>query len=254
LLKEPQIEQPNEFEKAVLDLFKRLSVCMMILGRRDTGKTDISFLIMETLAKFGVINNFATNVKIYASPFPIDHITNLEDLRFWCENKRGRKLFILDEAGKSLRRRTPMSRLNINLLDQLQILRKYKLSMILIVPHTKYIDSATLGSDVLDAEIIKPNFKNRKLALWLDIMENTKITFTGLPATSVDFDTWDVAPFKKEAPTRKPKFKDQDMNALWDLTHGKAAKEVGLHSQQIARLWRKYIKESLEREPHTSRN
>lgn len=220
----------------------------MILGRRDTGKTDISFLIMETLAKFGVINHFSTNVKVYASPFPIDNITNLEDLRFWCQNKRGRKLFILDEAGKSLRRRTPMSRLNINLLDQLQILRKYKLSMILIVPHTKYIDSATLGSDVLDAEIIKPNFKNPKIALWLDILENKKITFTGLPATSVDFDTWDVAPFKKEAPTRKPKFKDRDMNVLWDWSHGKTAKDLGLKRMQIHRLLKKFVKEVLERE------
>lgn len=227
---------------------------MIVLGRRDTGKTDISFLVMEVLAKFKIIKYFATNVKVYASSFQIDHITNLQDLRLWCENNKGRKLFILDEAGKSLRRRTPMSGLNIELLDQLQILRKYKLSIILIVPHTKYIDSATLGSDVLDAEIIKPNFKNRKIALYLDLLENTKVVFNDVPKTCVDFDTWDVAPFKKEAPTRKPKFKDEEMSALWELTHGKTAKDLGLHSQQVARLWRKYVKESLEREPHASHN
>jgi len=212
----------------------------------------MALLIMETLNKFGVMVKFATNIKIHNSTFPIDHITNLEDLRFWCQDNKGRKLFIFDEAGKSIRRRTPMSKLNVEMLDQLQILRKYKLSLILIAPHDKYIDSATLGSDVLDAIILKPNFKNPKVALYQNIFENLEIWFTDIPATQINFDTWDVAPFRKDSPVRKPKFKEEELNQLWDLTHGKTHKEVGLHSQRVARLWRKYVKESLEREVHSS--
>jgi len=202
----------------------------------------------EILREYGIISHFATNVKIYSSSFHIEYITNLDDLRFWCKNNRGRKLFILDEAGKSLRRRTPMSKLNIKLLDQLQILRKHKLSLILVFPHEKYIDSATLGSDVLDAVIIKPNFQNRHIAIIYDLLQDDQTTFTGIPGTSIDFDTWDVAPFKEHGVAIKPKFKDKDLTVLWEWSHGKTAKEIGLDRKQIHRISTKFIKEVLERD------
>jgi len=242
----------NNLEKEILALFKALSVCIMVMGRRGSGKTDMALLIMETLEKFGVMTTFATNIKIHNSTFHIEHITNLEDLRFWCQDNKGRKLFIFDEAGKSIRRRTPMSKLNVEMLDQLQILRKYKLSLILIAPRDTYIDSATLGTDVLDAIIIKADFKNPKVALYQNIFEDLEVWFTDIPATQIDFDTWDIAPFKKDSPTRKPNFKTEEVNQLWDLTHGKTIKEVGLHRQQVARLWRKFVKEILERQCHKS--
>jgi len=239
----------NNLDKIIIDLFKHtVSVCLLILGRRDSGKTDFSLLIMETLAKFDITKAFATNIKIYESSFPIEYITNLEDLEFWCSNTPGKKLFILDEAGKSLRRRTPMSGLNIKLLDQLQILRKYKLSMILIAPHEKYIDSATLGSDVLDAIIVKPYFKNRKVALYQNVMENEEIWITEIPRTAVKFNTWDVAPFQKDSPVRKPNFKDEQLNILWDWSNGMTAKDLGLDRQTIHRLSTKFIREVLKRE------
>lgn len=241
--------RPNQFESIIIELFKRVtSACLIIFGRRDTGKTDISLLIMETLQKFGIMLHFATNIKIYESPFPIEHITNLQDLEFWCKNNRGKKLFILDEAGKTLRRRTPMSGLNIKLLDNLQILRKYQLSIILIAPHEKYIDSATLGSDVLDAMIIKPNFKNRKIALYRDILEDEEIWFRDIPASCLKFDSFDVAPFRKDAPKEKPKFKDRDLSILWDWSHGKTSQQIGIKRMEIYRLSTKFIKEVLERE------
>jgi len=241
-----RLQQLTELEKTFLDLFKRLSVCISIMGRRGTGKTDLSLLIMEILAKHKVMKNFATNIRIYKSSFPIQHITNLQDLEFWCRNTRGRKLFILDEAGKSLRRRTPMSALNVKLLDQLQILRKYMLSLIIVCPHEKYIDSATLGSDVLDAIIVKPQFKNPKVALYHDIMEDIEIWFTEIPRTSVHFNTWDIAPFKLKRETPTPKFKDEDLNILWEWAHGKTAKQLGLNRNQIRRIVHKFIKETLE--------
>jgi len=144
-----------------------------------------------------------------------------------------------------------MSSLNIKLLDDLQILRKYKLSLILIAPHEKYIDNATLGSDVLDARIIK-NPWNPKIALYVDYFRSTPIEFYDVPRTSVKFDTWDVAPFTEHGPKQKPKFKDRDLEILWDWSHGATVKDLGLHPQQINRLCRKFIREVLEREHHTS--
>jgi len=233
LLKEPQ-PQLTEFEKVIVDLFKReISVCMLIDGRRGSGKTDIALLIAETLNKFNVISEVSSNIRIYKSHFPINHITNLDDLKLWCESSRAKKLFILDEAGKSLRRRTPMSKLNIKLLDNLQILRKYKLSLIMIAPHERFIDTATLGSDILDARITKIS---RKVALYVDAYQTTPIEFWDVPRTSIKFDTWDIAPFVEHGTKQKPKFKDRDLEILWDWSHGATVKDLGLHPQQINRL------------------
>jgi len=242
----------TEFEKAILDLFKRLSVCIAIMGRRDTGKTDLALLIMEILAKFDIIKNFATNIRIYKAPFETRHITNLVDLEYWCQNTPGRKLFILDEAGKTIRRRSAMSRLNIKMLDNLQILRKYKLSLEIVFPADKYIDSAVLGSDVLDAVILKPHYKNRKVALYHDIMEDIEIWFTDVPPTNIHFDSWDIAPFTEKPKFEKPRFKEKDTQILWDWSHGKSLKDLGLHPMQINRLVRRFIKDTLEKQLHPS--
>lgn len=245
--------KPNNLERLIIDLFKSSnSVCLMILGRRDTGKTDLSLLIMETLHKFNVIGEFATNIKVYDPPFHIEYITNLEDLEAWCRSSPNKKLFVLDEAGKSLRRRTPMSALNVRLLDNLQILRKYKLSLILIAPHEKYVDSATLGSDVLDAVIIKPYYRNRKIALYQNLLEDTEIWITEIPPTRLRFNTWDVAPFTKEPPARKPKFRDRQLQILWEWSQGTSHKDLGLHPMQINRLARRFIRETLKQRVHGS--
>lgn len=254
MLKQQTQLQPTILEKTILNLFKRLSVCLIVLGRRGSGKTDISFLVLETLAKFSVIPNFATNVKVYENPLDIEHITNLQDLEHWCQTTVGRKLFILDEAGKSLRRRTPMSKLNVQLLDDLQILRKYKLSIIFIAPHDKYIDSAALGSDVLDAEIIKTNFKNPKIALYIDLLENFDIGFTDIPATLIPFDTWDVAPFRKNAPPEEIKFANGDLQILWRWSNGETYKALDIHPMKLNRICRRFIKDVLENKVHNSHN
>lgn len=246
-----QLKRP--FILFICRLFKRgTSAFLIILGRRETGKTDFALLIAEILWKEGLFKNFATNIKIYSAPFPIEHITNLEDLNFWAENTRGKKLFIFDEYGKAMRRRSPMSSLNLKLIDQLQILRKFKLSTLAITVNEKYVDNAALGSDVLDGVFEKPNYKNQKLALYFDYLENFTQTLTGIPGTSVKFDTWDVAPFKEHGVKAKPKFKDRDLEVLWDWSHGMTVKDLNLHPQQINRLTRKFIKEVLEREHHTS--
>lgn len=247
--------EPNLFEQVILRLFKRLSVCILVLGRRGSGKTDIALYIAEILNKFGILENFGTNIKIHSSDFPIDYITNLEDLESWCKNRVGRKLFIIDEAGKTLRRRTPMSALNIALLDNLQILRKYKLSIILITPAFKYIDSATLGSDILDVIIEKPNSQNPKIALYDDVLSlSEELRFTNLPRTSVAFDTWDVAPFQKQSPKKSPMFKDEQIQKLYEWSQGISHKELGLHPMEINRLARKFVKETLEASAHGSQS
>jgi hypothetical protein len=245
-----QLQQLNEeFVSIITHLFTRAtSAFLIIFGRRETGKTDFSLLIAEILYGKGIMEHFATNIKIENVPFDIKHITNLDDLRLWCRETPGKKLFIFDEFGKAFRRRTPMSSLNVKLIDELQILRKHKLSTIAVTVDEKYIDQTALGSDVLDGVFIKPDYKNPKVALYVDNLEDFKKRIIGIPRTSLDFDTWDVAPFKEHGEKEKPAFKEEMKAGLWDLTHGKTAKEIGWDPQQVARNWRKFVKEMLERE------
>lgn len=233
----------------ILKLFTRgTSAFLIIFGRRETGKTDFSLLIAEILFKEEIIKNFATNIKIYSSHVPFEHITNLEDLKFWCKNTKGRKMFIFDEYGKAMRRRSPMSSLNVKLIDHLQILRKYKLSTVAITVDEKYVDNASLGSDILDGVFLKPNYKNPKIALYEDKLEYYTRTLYDIPATTIKFDTWDVAPFQEHSPKKKPHFKEEHKQLLWDWSHGKTSKEIGLDRKQIHRISTKFIKEVLERE------
>ena len=242
-----QLKKP--FIVFICKLFKRgTSAFLIILGRRDTGKTDFGLLISEIVAREGIIKHVATNIKIYDSPFPIEHITSLDDLKSWVKNTSGRKLFIFDEFGKAMRRRMPMSSLNIHLIDQFQILRKYKLSTIAITVNEKFIDSAVLGTDLLDGYFRKPNYKNRKIALYFDLLENVTQALRGIPKTSIHYDTWDVAPFKEHSDTLPIQFKDKHLEILWKWSHGATGTELHLHPQQINRITRKFIRDVLEKQ------
>lgn len=243
----------RRFKQLIVYLFTRgTSTFIIILGRRESGKTDMSLLITEILNETNSYKMFASNVKVSTSPFKIDYITNLPDLEEWASSSTGLKLFILDEAGKAFRRRTPMSKLNIELIDKLQTLRKYQLSFIFIAPHEKYIDGAGLGSDVLDGVFVKPFFKNPKVAIYEDKLEAFDFTLKDIPRTSLKFDTWDIAPFNLRRPNSKPQFSDQTLNNLWELSHGKTAKDLGLHQQQVSRMWKNFIKTTLESQGHVS--
>jgi len=226
--------------------FARTTSCFgMIMGRRESGKTDMAFLISEIVYFTGVIKNVATNVKVYDSPFPIERITNLEDLRHWCRTVQGRKLYLFDEMGKSMRRRTPMASLNIKMLDDLQILRKYRLSLIGIAPADIYVDSAVFGSDLLDWIVIK-NRESQKVALYKDLMEDIELIITDIPPTSIKFDTWDVAPFKEKA-NPELTFKEKNLELLWQWCNGASWNQLGFkHPQQFNRFLRKNLKKLLE--------
>lgn len=252
----PQIRKislTRRFKRLIVYLFTRgTSTFIIILGRRESGKTDISLLITEILNYSHTYSLFASNIKVFNSPFKIGHITNLPDLEEWASSSKGQKLYILDEAGKAFRRRTPMSKLNIELIDKLQTLRKYQLSFIFIAPHEKYIDGAGLGSDVLDGVFVKPFFKNPHVALYEDKLEAFDFTLKDIPPTSLKFDTWDIAPFTLKRPLSKPEYPDEKLNQLWELSHGKSGEALGLHPQEVSRLWKNFVKTTLESSYHPS--
>lgn len=232
--------------KFILYLFNRqLSNFYIILGRRGTGKTDFSFLICAILYFNGLITRIATNVKIHNSPFHIEHIDNLEDLTLWCQSSTARKLFIFDEAGRSMARRSPMAKLNVQIIKELQIIRKYKLSLLFVTPHEKYIDGATLGSDVLDGYFVKTDL-GKKNALYVDLLEGGNIPLHGIPRTLVHFDTWDSADFTLKPLITKAMFSNEEHKILWRYAHGETYTDLNVHPEKFRRIIRKFIRETLK--------
>ncbi len=242
-----QLKQP--FKDLIKKLFSRqISNFYIVFGRRGSGKTDFMLLLFEVLHDLEIIKHFATNTKIYTSQFHIERITNLEDLRFWSKENKGRKLFGLDEVGKTIGRRTPMKTLNVDMINELQVVRKHKLSLIATTIDEINTDRAILSPSVLDGVFIKPFFKNPKIAYFDDRLENRSATLKALPRTAIAFDTWDSAPFKRYGEKRAPKFKTKELELMWNYAHGASYKDLALHPQQLARLLRKFVKENMVRQ------
>jgi hypothetical protein len=245
-----QIEgiEENDFTDLIRHLFCRgSSANLIILGRRESGKTDLMLSIFEICFKLKLIEHFATNAFIIDSPFPIKQITNLDDLRDWSANTKGWKLFGFDEIGKAGRRRTPMSSLNIKLLDDFQILRKYKLSIVSTTIDETLVDRAMLREQILDGVFRKVVFKNPKIAQYVDLLEKFDDTFIDIPRTLIHFDQWGTAPFSEHSPEVKPKFSDKKLQVIYDwAVHDKTAKDLGLQRVQISRIVKQFLKDILE--------
>ncbi len=238
----------NDFVKVFTNLFSRqVSNFYIIFGRRGSGKTDFALLIAEILHHFKLAKHFATNTEILDSPFRIDHVDTLDDLVFWAkESKHDRKLFIYDEVGKTVGRRSPMSSLNVKLINELQTIRKYKLSLIATTIDESNTDKAILNPSVLDGVFVKPDFENPKKAYFIDYLKNfNPPPFFYIPRTVVKFDTWNSSPFKEHGKHRKPDFKEKDVNDVWEWCHGKTYKQLNLHPMELNRKVRKICKQLL---------
>jgi len=241
----------SKLERRILELFERSSVCLFIEGRRGSGKSWFALYLAEVLYKYQEITRvrkFGSNIAIKNGPFPIEFINNLEDLTAWAKETRERKFFVLDEVGTAIQKRTPMAGINIGMIRNLQVLRHWDLSMAYIAPSEKYVDSSMLGSDILDVIFLKPDFENPKLGVWVDVLRETNERFYGIPATSFKFDTHGSAEFLKDAPHRGPRFKDSDLNLLWDWSHDLLKDPNSETRMKLSRLRKNFIRKSLEKD------
>lgn len=233
---------PRLLDKLILTLFRRGdSVAGVIMGRRNTGKTDHGLYILEVLFRSGLIHHYASNIKIYETPpgLAIERINDLYTLENWASVNAGRKLYILDEAGKAIKRRTPMAKLNIEILDKLQTLRKYKLSLIMITPAERYIDGASVGSDVLDFVVVKPEMLNQKVADYYDAIRGDREGFLNVPGTCIKFDTWDIAPFTLKPPTDVKTFPSKAVEyAYKNAKEHLSAESLGIDNKQLNRYYK----------------
>lgn len=167
---------------------------IFICGPKESGKTDIALLLAQCAFLLGFRRHIATNIK--TNSYMVEaQVTDLDTLNSWLSRK-GRKLFVLDEAGKSLKKMRFMSEFNLTVMDTIQTVRKYDCGFIGIAPNETFIDSNFLNTDILDAKIKK--FSKTKAQI-NDYLNRQTYILLDVPRTSVWFDTKDIAKFTRHA-------------------------------------------------------
>jgi len=183
------------------DVLQRDGFIIFICGGKEKGKTNLALLLAEWCHVFGYRKRVSTNIA--TEDFRMEKkITDLVTLKAWFE-EGGRKLYILDELGKHLRRNRFMSAKNVDILDLCQLIRHYDAGLIGCAPSEDFIDSKFLNTDILDCKIKKITQATAKIDNYL-LKESYFIN--DVPPTSIIYDSKDIAPF-----TEKPLVKLEDL-------------------------------------------
>jgi len=121
---------------------------VLILGEPDSGKTDFSLRLAETLMetplpRTGRIKRVATNIRLLDPPEGFYTVRSYRHLVSWAEMfKKEHKLFILDEAQISLFSREPLSKLSRDFLKEFVTrLRHMSTHVILVAQDPSDLDS-----------------------------------------------------------------------------------------------------------------
>jgi hypothetical protein len=238
--------QKNEFFKRLFRR-KKQSVWIAVLGKKQSGKTDFSLYIMETLYGLELIDAFGSNVPIKA-PFEVDFIEDFNTLEKRCRmlnpdpEKHGLKryLFFASEMGKWLPK--DQSWRNVDFVERLQTVRKYGLSW--IGDAISRVDSRALNEVHFEGCFIKLSPTNPTIALYEDWVTGQETTLKNIPRTSIGFDTWYSANFYMEPQTQEdiliPLNPEHKLVKQY-LKAGSWAK-AGIHPQEGKRALSKVLK------------
>ena len=168
-------------EASTRKLFTAHSAVIIISGKRGDGKTNYALKLSEEALEEGLISKIATN--IISDDERIIRITTFPDLEDYLGIK-GRKVFILDEAGKIVSRMRFMSKLNTKIMNVIQLIRHYSGYFIAIAPSEKFIDSNFGNTDILDARIKKTGLK---FATVKNYLTQEVYTLEDIEATSIRY-------------------------------------------------------------------
>jgi len=230
---------------------------IFIEGKKGSGKTNIAILLLELCREYGLRTRFASNIEIYEKPpedeekrksyVPIEYINNYPDLEKWLKEKKGRKLYVLDEAGKHMPRLRFMSTQNVKIMQTVQLVRHYDGGLILIAPSSKLVDSNFMNTDLLDARIRKLGNKKRtkKIAKVIDIYNGNVYFLYDLPKTSIKHNSKTDAIFTME---KKVDLKTLPWCCQVSRLYAKTgsykivANNLNIHPEQVKREVLKHLK------------
>jgi len=194
---------PDDFIKKIFSK-KSQSVCIGVLGKKQSGKTDFMLHLMERLYELNLMDAFGSNMPVEA-PFEIDFIEDFQTLKRRCQmlnptpNTKGikRYLYFGSEMGKWLPKDQAWR--NIDFIEELQTIRKYGLSF--GGDAINRVDGRVLNEIHFDGCFTKFNPKNPTVAYYEDWQTGERIFLKNIPRTSIKFDTFYSANFYMEPQT-----------------------------------------------------
>jgi len=227
----------------LIDLLSQDGFTIFVKGPKEMGKTNLAMLIMEICQGLELRKFYATNIKTEC--YYVEQITNKPDLDQWLNKKHGKKTFAMDELGKNLRKFGFASKRNQDMMDVIQLIRHFDCGFIGMAPASKFVDSGFLiANDILDAEIRK---LSKGFAKVIDYYHGETYFWRDIPATSIKYDSKDIAKFdmeKEEDTTKLPlccqvaaraaKFKEADasmakIGAFFNLNAEQTKRELIKH-------------------------
>ena len=230
------------FDQILKRIFS-IPVMALVVGDWKTGKTDFALLIAERLLELGIVKKVASNIE--TKDPRIEFVSSLEKLKHWLYMDKMRKLYILDEAGVHIPRRTPMKEKNVKAIQLLPEISKAHAKLIIVTQDPDGIDSQFLNPVWLKAMFVKDSLKNARLIS--DFFETT-IILRDIPPTTIKFDPYAIAPFTLNESIKIPEWimKDDTYKLLWEYAvNNKTMEQLNVHRMQMNRLIRRFIKDVL---------
>lgn len=215
---------------------------IFIEGPKGSGKTNLAMLLAEVCYNYKLRDLIATN--IHTESYFINKIDNFPDLEAWLKGVHGKKLYILDEAGKHIKKLRFMTEQNTKFMDLIQLIRHYDTGMIGIAPSSYFIDSSFMNTDILDARIKKLGLKTARV---FDYYNNIHYFLNDLPKASIIHNPKDDALFSME---RKTSFFGMERCCQIAKLYAKGnslrsiGQQYGMRAEEVKRELRKHLKHS----------
>lgn len=220
-------------------------IVILIEGEWRAGKTNNALLLAYLAKKWGIVDKIGTNIKVRgALAKEVDFIEETGRLKEWMFHDKTTKIYILDEALKTIYKRKAMSRLTVKIMTE-------------IMPevskgHTRLFILTQINK--LDEDVLHPAFHR---ATWTctqrGVMECKSKHYpfrelTDLPKSPIDYD-----------PDTPARFIDKDVYKVGDQSNAalivricdlyankktlnQIAKNTDLHRQQVKRYLQKALK------------
>lgn len=197
------VTTPSDFIKEIFRK-KSQSVCISILGKKQSGKTDFMLRIMETLYKLDLMEGFGSNMPMEA-PFEVDFIEDFQTLKRRCQMMNPkptprtlkRYFYFGSEMGKWLPKDQAWK--NTKFIEELQTIRKYGLCF--AGDAIDRVEGRVLNETHFDGQFTKYNPKNPTVAYYDDWITNERTHLKKIPRTTIKFDTFYSANFYMEPQT-----------------------------------------------------
>jgi hypothetical protein len=182
--------------EALEKMFHVPAPIIFVTGRMGKGKTNFSLLLCELALINRWVKHVATNIKVEDPRFL--RITSFAELESWLKVDRRKKLFDFDEASSNISRRTPLAKLNRQIIDLAFKLRKYRAYLVIVAVSRALVDSTFEAIP----DLVLGEFKkiSRDKAVLTSPIFDDAIILHNIPSTTVKFDTYDIAPFTLAPP------------------------------------------------------